>query len=35
MLPPSVRVVAAWVVVGAPLLWGVFETLKKAAPLFQ
>jgi hypothetical protein len=25
----------AWLLVGAPLLWGVFQTLKKAAVLFR
>ena len=25
----------AWVLVGVPLLWGVFMTLKKAAQLFR
>jgi hypothetical protein len=28
-------VLLAWLVVGAPLLWGVLQTLKKAAALFQ
>jgi hypothetical protein len=28
-------VAAAWVAVGIPLLWGVFQTLKKAAQLFR
>jgi hypothetical protein len=27
-------VVVAWVLVGVPLLWGVFTTLRKAALLF-
>jgi len=27
-------VVLAWVAVAAPLLWGIFQTLKKAAALF-
>jgi hypothetical protein len=31
---PIALVVLAWVVVGAPLLWGVIQTLKKAAALF-
>jgi hypothetical protein len=38
--PPSSRstplalVVLAWAAVAAPLLWGIFQTLKKAAALF-
>jgi hypothetical protein len=28
-------VVVAWIMVGVPLAWGVFQTLKKAALLFQ
>ncbi|MGH7701614.1 MAG: MFS transporter small subunit [Gemmatimonadales bacterium] len=28
-------VAVAWVLVGVPLLWGVFMTLKKAAQLFR
>ncbi|HEY2517238.1 MAG TPA: hypothetical protein VGI39_40475 [Polyangiaceae bacterium] len=32
---PVGAVVVAWLVVGAPLLWGVLQTLKKAAALFQ
>jgi hypothetical protein len=28
-------VILAWIAVGAPLLWGVFMTLKKAALLFK
>jgi hypothetical protein len=28
-------VVLAWLVVGAPLVWGVVQTLKKASALFQ
>jgi hypothetical protein len=31
---PLALVVLAWIVVGVPLLWGVFQTLKKAAALF-
>jgi hypothetical protein len=31
---PVALVVTAWIVVGAPLLWGVLQTLKKAAALF-
>ncbi len=27
--------VLAWVFVGTPLLWGIFQTLKKAWPLFE
>jgi hypothetical protein len=30
-----VGVILAWLVVGIPLLWGVFMTLKKAALLFE
>jgi hypothetical protein len=36
--PPKtaiVTVLLAWAFVGTPLLWGVFQTLKKAAALFQ
>jgi hypothetical protein len=29
------RLILAWVFVGAPLLWGVLQTLKKAWALFQ
>jgi hypothetical protein len=32
---PLVLVVLAWVVVWAPLLWGVLQTLKKASALFS
>jgi hypothetical protein len=28
-------VVIAWLLVGIPLVWGVWTTLRKAAPLFQ
>jgi hypothetical protein len=31
---PLALVVVAWVIVGAPLLWGILQTLKKAAALF-
>jgi hypothetical protein len=31
----SGRVLLAWLFVGAPLLWGVLQTLKKAWALFQ
>jgi hypothetical protein len=31
----AVRIALSWLVVGAPLLWGVYETLKKTAQLFQ
>jgi hypothetical protein len=31
----GVMIVAAWCVVGIPLLWGVYETILKAASLFQ
>ena len=30
-----VKVAVAWLLVGVPLLWGVFMTLKKAAQLFR
>lgn len=30
-----IAVALAWLVVGIPLLWGVFMTLEKAAPLFR
>jgi hypothetical protein len=35
--PPTspLLVALAWVVVGAPLVWGILQTLKKTAPLFQ
>jgi hypothetical protein len=37
--PPSgvswVRVAVAWILVGLPLLWGVFTTVKKAMALFR
>jgi hypothetical protein len=29
------RLILAWLVVGLPLLWGLFQTLKKAAALFR
>jgi hypothetical protein len=32
---PLALVVLAWLVVGAPLLWGVVQTLKKASALFE
>lgn len=32
---PVGLVLLAWLFVGAPLLWGVLQTLKKAAALFQ
>ncbi len=28
-------VAIAWILVGIPLLWGVFMTVQKAAPLFR
>jgi predicted signal transduction protein with EAL and GGDEF domain len=38
-VPPSdsswLRVAAAWMLVGLPLLWGVFNTIKKALALFR
>lgn len=30
-----VAVAIAWILVGIPLLWGVYMTIKKAAPLFR
>lgn len=30
-----VRVAVAWTLVGLPLLWGVFNTIKKALALFR
>jgi hypothetical protein len=39
--PPSPRptpmavVLAAWLFVGAPLVWGILQTMKKAVALFQ
>jgi hypothetical protein len=30
-----VAVAAAWILVGAPLLWGVLQTMRKAALLFN
>jgi len=33
--PPLPLVVLAWLVVGGPLAWGIFQTLKKAAALFS
>jgi len=32
---PPVLIALAWLFVGAPLLWGVLQTLKKAGALFQ
>jgi hypothetical protein len=32
---PGAVVAFAWLLVGMPLLWGVFQTLKKAAALFH
>jgi hypothetical protein len=32
---PSVLVALAWLMVTLPLLWGVWQTIKKAAALFQ
>jgi len=32
---PVAMVVVVWLVVSAPLLWGVLQTLKKSAALFQ
>ena len=31
----NARLVVMWVVVGIPLLWGVYETLQKALQLFR
>ncbi len=30
-----IQVIIAWTLVGVPLLWGIFTTFKKAAPLFK
>jgi hypothetical protein len=30
-----IQVAIAWTLVGVPLLWGIFTTFKKAAPLFR
>jgi len=32
---PPTLVILAWLVVGTPLAWGIVQTLKKAAALFQ
>jgi hypothetical protein len=32
---PAALTAVAWLVVSAPLLWGILQTLKKAAALFQ
>jgi len=29
------KLVLAWLLVGIPLLWGVYETILNALPLFQ
>jgi hypothetical protein len=31
----SVRFVVLWLIVGVPLLWGVYNTLQNAMKLFQ
>jgi hypothetical protein len=31
----TVALIAAWIGVGVPMLWGVFITVKKAAVLFK
>ncbi|MCB1441945.1 MAG: hypothetical protein KDJ72_02900 [Methyloceanibacter sp.] len=31
----KIKLVLAWTLVGVPLLWGIFNTLAKAALLFQ
>jgi len=31
----TARLIGAWLLVGIPLLWGVEQTLEKAAKLFQ
>jgi hypothetical protein len=31
---PTAAVILAWLAVGAPLLWGVAQTIKKALSLF-
>jgi hypothetical protein len=28
-------VAIAWILVGIPMLWGIYMTIRKAAPLFQ
>lgn len=30
-----VTVIIAWIIVGIPLLWGVYQTLDKSLALFQ
>jgi hypothetical protein len=32
---PTLLVALAWIVVAAPLLWGLAQTIMKAAPLFR
>jgi hypothetical protein len=32
---PLALVILAWVLVGAPLVWGIVQTLKKASALFE
>jgi hypothetical protein len=32
---PIALVLAAWMFVGVPLVWGILQTMKKAAALFQ
>ncbi len=32
---PFALVILAWAAVSLPLLWGILQTLKKAAPLFR
>jgi hypothetical protein len=32
---PLLALAAAWIVVAIPMAWGVYQTVKKATPLFQ
>jgi len=34
-MTPSLALAAAWIVVAIPLVWGVYQTVKKSIPLFQ
>lgn len=31
----AARIAVAWIIVGLPLLWGVWETVKKSMALFH
>jgi hypothetical protein len=33
--PQRIQLLLAWLVVSVPLLWGIWETIKKAALLFR